>query len=298
VTDSLTRLYLRALTPKRAPRGVPGGWTAPSLSRAEVPLDGEQLRRYRRLCGFPDGTALPLTYPHLTAFPMGMALLTRRDFPYPLLGLVHIRNEIAQLRPIGVTETLDYHVWIDRPYQHEKGTAFDVRAEVSDSVGNLVWRSSSTYLRRAAAASAAGPAASSGRPAAASSADVAGSVGAVGGGAAVPLPGATWQLPADLGRRYAALSGDRNPIHLYPWTAKLFGFRRQIAHGMWSAARCLAALGTDEAAAEYTVDFRAPVLLPSTVVLATTRGVGGTTEFTLASAGSGRTHLTGRLTPA
>jgi hypothetical protein len=257
-------MYLRALTPKRAPRGVPRIWTSPSVSRADVSPDAGHLRRYRRLCGFPAGTLLPPTYPHLAAFPMGMALLTRREFPYPLLGLVHIRNEIAQLRPIGEAETLDYHVWIDKPYEHEKGTAFDVRAEVSDSVGNLVWRSSSTYLRRAGKA-----AGTSARPAAASPADA-------------PATGTTWQLPADLGRRYAALSGDRNPIHLYPW---------------WSAARCLAALGVDEAPAGYTVDFRAPVPLPSAVTLTVARGGDGTTEFTLGSAASGRTHLIGRLAP-
>ena len=51
-----------------------------------------------------------------------------------------------------------------------------------------------------------------------------------------------WRLPGDLGRRYAAVSGDRNPIHLYPLTAKALGFPRQIAHGMWSLARCVAAL--------------------------------------------------------
>jgi hypothetical protein len=267
--DSLARLYLRALTPKRAPRAVPEAWTAPSVSRALVPVDAEHLRRYRRLCGFPDGPTLPPTYPHLTAFPMGMALLTRREFPYPVLGLVHIRNEIEQLRPIAQTETLDYHVW----------------------------SSSSSYLRRTAAAS---------RPSsnpAIDSRDGAGAATAT----AVPSSTVAWRLPADLGRRYAALSGDRNPIHLYPWTARLFGFRRQIAHGMWSAARCLAALNAPgtatkaetETATEteltFTVDLRAAVLLPSEVALATARGVDGTTEFCLTSAGGDRTHLTGRL---
>src|SRR6266487_1403229 len=53
-----------------------------------------------------------------------------------------------------------------------------------------------------------------------------------------PEPHVVWELPADLGRRYAAVSGDRNPIHLYRLTAWLFGFRRPIAHGMWAAARC------------------------------------------------------------
>ncbi len=56
-----------------------------------------------------------------------------------------------------------------------------------------------------------------------------------------PARGIVWRLPGDLGRRYAAVSGDHNPIHLYPLTAKALGFPRQIAHGMWSKARCVAA---------------------------------------------------------
>ena len=296
MTEALTRSYLRALTPKRPPRDVPASWTAPSTARAGTAVDPEHLRRYRQLCGFPAEATLPLTYPHLTAFPMGMDLLTRRDFPYPVLGLVHIRNEITQLRPIAQTETLDYHVWVDKPYQHERGTAFDVRAEVSDAVGNLVWNSSSTYLRRARTAE------NSSAPVPQPPASAASSAPASPG---PPLP--AWQLPSDLGRRYATLSGDRNPIHLYPWTARLFGFPRQIAHGMWTAARCLAALDVPEAPAAstppaapitFTVDFRAPVLLPSAVTLAAAPADDSATTFTLASPRSGRTHLTGRLAPS
>jgi hypothetical protein len=51
-----------------------------------------------------------------------------------------------------------------------------------------------------------------------------------------------WRLAGNLGRRYGAVSGDRNPIHLYPVTAKAFGFPTNIAHGMWTKARSLAAL--------------------------------------------------------
>lgn len=48
------------------------------------------------------------------------------------------------------------------------------------------------------------------------------------------------QIPSDMGRLYAAISGDRNPIHLHPLAAKAFGFRTTIVHGMWTLARCLA----------------------------------------------------------
>ena len=85
-------------------------------------------------------------------------------------------------------------------------------------------------------------------------------------------PDARWRLAADLGRRYAAVSGDHNPIHLNPLAAKAFGFPRTIAHGMWSLARCLSSLaGWGPAVGVVDVEFRRPVLLPSTVELRTER---------------------------
>lgn len=309
---SLAGSYVRALLPKASRGAAPDTWTAPSVSREAVTADPEHLRRYRQLCGFAPGPTLPPTYPHLTAFPMAMALMTRRGFPFRVLGLVHVRNEISRLRPIEEREQLDYHVWIDKPVEHPKGVAFDVRVEVCDDLGSLVWSSASTYLCRRASTtpSAAPPAASGGTEADPVDTDHA-DTGPVDAMSTAPALSAAqaWPLPADLGRRYAALSGDRNPIHLYPWTARPFGFRRQIAHGMWTAARCIAAIDVPcsaEATVTATVDFRAPVPLPSTVAFTrhpaeaaaapgTDAAAAPATGFTLVSARTGRTHLTGRL---
>ncbi|MEU6349804.1 MaoC/PaaZ C-terminal domain-containing protein [Streptomyces sp. NPDC047072] len=105
-----------------------------------------------------------------------------------------------------------------------------------------------------------------------------------------PLPAmAEWRLAGDIGRRYAAASGDRNPIHLYPLTARLFGFPRAIAHGMWTVARCLAAHGTPEAAL-VRAEFKAPVLLPGTVTYAA-----DAERFELC--GGDRVHVTGGVYP-
>lgn len=106
---------------------------------------------------------------------------------------------------------------------------------------------------------------------------------------AVELPAvAEWRLPGDLGRRYGAASGDRNPIHLYPLTARLFGFPRAIAHGMWTVARCLAESAEPGRISYVRADFRAPVLLPATVTYAVD---GAGTAFQLRS--GDRVHLTG-----
>jgi acyl dehydratase len=106
---------------------------------------------------------------------------------------------------------------------------------------------------------------------------------------------AVWRVPADTGRRYAAVSQDRNPIHLYPLTARMFGFKTAIAHGMWTTARVLAELAPRLPGA-FTVDvaFGAPVPLPATVRLL----AGGDLGFRLVSQDGARTHLYGTVSAA
>jgi acyl dehydratase len=109
----------------------------------------------------------------------------------------------------------------------------------------------------------------------------------------VPQPTAIWRVGPDTGRRYAAVSGDHNPIHTSRLGARLFGFARPIAHGMWTKARCLAALDGRLPDA-YTVDvaFKLPILLPAKV------GFHAAPAWTFAvhDAKSGRPHLSGTVT--
>ena len=137
----------------------------------------------------------------------------------------------------------------------------------------LVWESTSTYLRRGRGDDAA--------PSGLTFAEV-------------PPGGVEWRLPADLGRRYAAVSGDRNPIHLYPLTAKALGFPRQIAHGMWSKARCVAAIENRlPDAVRVDVAFKKPILLPGTVSFGVARTDDGH-AFSLTRPKDGAPHLVGR----
>ena len=53
---------------------------------------------------------------------------------------------------------------------------------------------------------------------------------------------------------------------MYGLTAKALGFPRQIAHGMWTKARCVAALEPRlPGAFGVEVAFKRPILLPSKV---------------------------------
>jgi acyl dehydratase len=111
-------------------------------------------------------------------------------------------------------------------------------------------------------------------------------------------PSIIWSVPTDIGRRYGAVSGDVNPIHLHPWTAKAFGFPRHIGHGMWSHAKAMA--GFEGRLPEaYTTDVRflKPLLLPSKVAFATFPYEGGD-AFTIRGASKDTPHLAGTIRPA
>jgi acyl dehydratase len=149
-----------------------------------------------------------------------------------------------------------------------------------------VWREHSTFLRRGKAG-----------PEQVHAADAEGPV---------PLPAdapaaAEWSLGGDLGRRYAAVSGDRNPIHMHSLTAKPLGFPAAIAHGMWTKARALGALEPRlPDAFEVDVRFRRPILLPAKVELATSdQADGEEIDFTVRGRGEkrGNRHLDGQINP-
>ncbi len=231
-----------------------GGGEIPefALILNDVAIDRDRLAAYDRVCAFALGDTLPATYPHMLAFPLHLALMTDGRFPYPAIGLVHIANRIVQHRPIDAGEQLSLRVWATAPEPHPRGKQFSIYSQAS-SQDELVWEEVSTNLRRGrddpdAPVRSGPPSAESLRAS------------------------ATWRCPGDLGRRYGSVSGDLNPIHVHSLSARLFGFRSAIAHGMWTKARCLAALGRqlpDAFAVE--VAFKRPILLPATVEYAEAR---------------------------
>jgi acyl dehydratase len=237
----------------------------------DVAVDRDHLAGYDRVCGFRLSDTLPGTYPHVLAFPLAMALMTRADFPLPLLGLVHIANRITVHRSVGADERFEFRVHAEDLRPHDRGRQVDVVATALVD-GAEVWRGRSTYLRK----------------------ERTGERRADGD---QPPTGATrWRVTPRTGTDYAEVSGDRNPIHTSLIGARLFGFPRPIAHGMWAKARCLAALeGRLPERYEVDVAFKLPILLPSTVAFgAVADGAGW--RLDLRAAKSGRPHLAGTVT--
>lgn len=245
-----------------------------TLTRPGVRVDQGHVAAYSEVCGFPLTETLPLTYPHLLAFGLHLSIMTDASFPFPAIGTVHLENSVTQHRPIRATERLEVTARATNLRPHPKGRVFDMVTSVK-SGEELVWEETSTFLRRGGGDGTAPDTGSDSLEHA-------------------PPSGVEWRLPSSLGRTYAAVSGDHNPIHLYALTAKAFGFPRQIAHGMWSKARCVAALeGRLPDAVTVDVVFRRPVLLPGTVAFGSLRGTTGY-AFSLTSPTSGAPHLLGQ----
>ncbi|MFI7483717.1 MaoC/PaaZ C-terminal domain-containing protein [Kocuria sp. M1R5S2] len=268
-TPSLGRLYVRAAA-AAAGRVLPTGRrpgrrhdressaaTLPAVEHVAegVGVEGPRHEAFCRTVGAPlregpGGTEVFPGHLHALAFPVAMSVLTRPDFPLPVLGMVHLANEVELLRPVAVGEELTVTAWAERLRPHRSGAQVDVVARLSGPDGHAVWTGRSTYLSKGVRVP--GPVPEAPRrdfhP---------------------PVPTALWRLPAGTGRDYAAVSGDWNPIHLSAAGARALGMERAIAHGMYSASRALAEAGVPAGTPlRWTVEFAAPVPLPATVAVA------------------------------
>jgi acyl dehydratase len=270
--------------PALAPKLVKAGLTGPlhrgnalpdsSYELSEQRIDPDHVAAYDRVCGFRFGDRLPPTYLHVLAFPLSVALMTERSFPFPLVGAIHVGNSITVHRPVTLDERVSLTVRGAGLRAHPAGRQFDLLAEATVS-GQPVWAGRSTYLRRGRATA---------RP-----------VRPPHAAEPPSAPTALVRVPADMGRRYAAVSGDWNPIHLYRVTARAFGFGTAIAHGMWLKARALAVLeGRLPDAYSAEVAFKAAVPLPSAVAVTATQEESGW-RLDVGNSRSGKPHLSGTV---
>ncbi|HET8639813.1 MAG TPA: MaoC/PaaZ C-terminal domain-containing protein [Solirubrobacterales bacterium] len=312
-SPSILPLYARAAAPM-----IPGAALLPfvpgrgkeipdlELSLAGVRAEAEKVAAYARVCGFTLRGHLPPTYPHILAFPLHMAVMADGSFPFGAVGLVHVENGIVQHRPVGLDEELSIRVRPTKLQPHPRGHSFAIVTEVRAGA-ETVWESTSTFLRRGKPSPA--PDSASTAPPSGDSADSpSGGISAAhqvehgihGKRDALddsPPASGEWRLPGDLGRRYGGVSGDRNPIHMHSLTAKPLGFPGAIAHGMWTKARCLAALES-RLPDSFSVDvrFRKPIVLPARVEFAST-SEGEEIAFAVRDAKRQTPHLDGRLRP-
>ena len=233
----------------------------------------EHLAAYKKVCEFGVEGNVPATYLHMLAFPLVLKILIQQDFPLRAMGQVHLRNEISVLAAFDIKQPINMTAGVGGSVLTSRGLEWDI--DLVATVDNqTVWTSKSTFLHRCKTAVAKGR------------------IKAVTGKGEPH----NWSVPADIGRRYARVSGDYNPIHLADMTAKLFGFKGAIAHGMWSKARCLAALEQQlpEEGYSVAVNFNRPLFLPSQALFFT-HELKGNQQFSLCNPRGDQSHLDGLI---
>jgi hypothetical protein len=222
---------------------------------------------YRSLLG--SSAEMPLAFPQVPVMAMTMDLVSRWSFPVRGMGMVHQGSVVECVDALPADEPWDLRVHSTAGRHVRWGLEFDVVGEVSVA-GRARWRSRAVYLSRSRAASGV------------EESTVPSVAGEGPWAEECPLPASE-----DTGRAFAAVSGDINPIHLHRVPARLFGFRRAIAHGWWTTGRVAALLGVDECLPGRTLEiaFRRPIELPSTP-LVRTRPIEGGVEFVVVREGA------------
>lgn len=247
------------------------------LVMPRVVLDGAHVAKYATVCGFKASDGVPLIYPQMLTFPLVTHYISSPDCPWPAMGTVHLANAITQHRRLHAGDAVRVELQTGGLFVHEKGQVFDLHLSILRG-DELVWSATQTLLRVGVKPASGEPYLSQielNRPLSRQ---------------------AEFFAASDLGRRYGAVSGDRNPIHLSALSAKLFGFKRAIAHGMWTSARAAACLMPEQPLerASLQVEFKTPLFLPSKATLWSTRAAHGAL-FEVRDGKGQKPHLRGQL---
>lgn len=261
----------------RKPQGrVRGGFPALEVRRPAVTVPRERIAAYRDVCRMPGSPEeLPLTFPEVLFLGTLGTLITSESFPLSPFGLIHVRQTITSHRPLHAGERLDLSARLAEARRTPRGIELDVRLDVA-SGGSLAWEATTTLLSRAEGARS--------------------GEGRTREGTATPREGGeVIDVPEQTGRAYARVSGDWNPHHLWTFTARPLGYRRPIAHGMWSLALLLGRIPPARLAGPIHVEaaFKRPIFMPGQVAISVEERDGGW-QLDAWDPSSGAPHVIGR----
>lgn len=244
---STSSCYFKLITGKR--KGLRPGEKLPSIIARwpNVGIDSLNLRNYNQSCGLKDSEFLPLLYPHIISAPIHLSMVSHPAFPLKMMGSIHLSNHILQHKKIRVSDRIDIACSLGNKRNVEKGLEFDIETKITCK-DERVWESITTALIRGRFGEEEPPSDRSKLSVTENAAYL-----------------AEWSVPAGTGRRYAKITGDFNPIHLFPLTAKLFGFKRDIAHGMWTLANALGRIdmAIDDRPVRVDAAFKGPMFMAS-----------------------------------
>ncbi|WP_176736426.1 MaoC/PaaZ C-terminal domain-containing protein [Oligoflexus tunisiensis] len=234
---------------------------------------------YAKICAAPfDGKQVPLLFPHSYFGPLHLQMMTDENFPLKVLGAVHLRNHVLQHAPLHLGERYDAFLRLAEERRRPQGLEIDFKTEIRQG-STLMWESLSTVLvrRKFKTEDKESPRA----------------------GLLQPLPDATekssFPVPMLTGKQFGWITKDINPIHMSRYLAKIFGFERDICHGMWALSRSLAFVeGVDwEKPVRNDASFKGPLYMERDITVKISRSASGL--FELYSEGNERPCMLGRL---
>ncbi len=247
------RAYAAMLLRSRHGLGRDGVMPRIARNLGPVKLNANWLAGYRGLIGLPaeEPGVLPPLALQIAAAPLHLDILADAQFPFRAMGLVHVAQRIDQTCHIMPGAVLRLDAFTGQATPARKGSNFELVTEARRE-GRLVWRSITLVQAREPYL---------GDPPSTASASL---ISELTVDPPVWLRRGVFDAPEDLGRRYAAIAGDWNPIHQRACLARPFGFDRAIVHGTWTLARAMVATGWPQHEA-YSLHarFRKPVKLPS-----------------------------------
>jgi acyl dehydratase len=274
---ALPRLYAKAAGGSLKPLTSVSPDALPDL---EVVLHGASvsaatLTAYHRLVGGTVTDHVDSVALHGLGFPVALALMSRPEFPLPLMGAVHLSNRATLLRPVEAGQRLTVRAAAQGLEAHHAGTTVTIvtrlfSGEEEVHVSRSVYLAKGVSLTGVQAPSK--PERSPLEP---------------------PVPTGRWTMPASVGRAWAEVLGDWNPIHLGALPARVLGRKRAMAHGTYLAARALTGATRADTPHEWEITFGAPVSLPGVVSFA--REPDG--SFLGWDARKGREHFSGSVRP-
>eukprot|EP01121_Diplochlamys_sp_Union-15-3_P013428 TRINITY_DN4164_c0_g2_i1.p1 TRINITY_DN4164_c0_g2~~TRINITY_DN4164_c0_g2_i1.p1 ORF type:complete len:337 (+),score=46.20 TRINITY_DN4164_c0_g2_i1:53-1063(+) len=283
--SKITQILLAAIL-KREGKLVKGFDEVPKITTKVlgIKIDQKHLQNYLDVCGHEkqktEQPSVPACYPEVLVFSLIPIIVSADQFPLSPLGLIHIKNDITYYKKLQFGDTLDVLTQVSATRSVEKGIEVDLETLAYSVNGILLWKCIATLLSRKKVTGKKAPPPTE---------------------TETPKVDKEYQInvPKNIGLQYAAVSGDYNPHHLYPLTAKLFGFRRPIAHGMWSLQKCLSYIASDYSQKfqyPYRVEasFKLPVFMPAKVLLRVFEGE-GTLNFKLTSEDGKLPHLVGSI---
>jgi hypothetical protein len=247
-----------------------------------IQLNMDKNAAFNRLTDWQHSDIVHPGFLHTLGFPLQLKLMLHEDFPFSMLGVIHIANKIELYETVQPSSRLDVCCQLGEIKQLKIGCLFTIETEFFVEK-RRVMSASHQYLRRGNKSSKVKVRISHESDWLCADEDK------------------SWSLAATLGWQYAKCSQDYNPIHLHSMSAKLLGFKQHIVHGMWMKSRAFSALygasiTKHSGGLSCEVEFKKPLFLPNTILFQQ-RPRSLDTEFRLTSNDNQQIieHMTGRL---